>query len=159
LPEKCLILDVLNNVEFEHLLADHENFLLIGADSLRQPLENLLTATAHCMLAEPAILVVLHLDVFMHNVGPLFKVLKLVIFDLRRTPTTTIVFLGNLLLLCLTDRALIRVIALLLCVNQINDLKNLMLNVVLIDEGQDLIPHCWEVCHLRDRRSFVIVFI
>ena len=35
------------------------------------------------MLAKPAILVVEHLDVFVHDVGPLFEVSQVVVFNLH----------------------------------------------------------------------------
>ena len=42
---------------------------------------------------------------------------------------------------------------------QVDDLENLMLDVILIDEGQYLVFDRWEVSNLEDRGSLIIVFI
>ena len=55
---------------------------MVGRYSLREPVQNFFTAAALRMLAKPAILVVEHLDVFVHDVGPLFEVSQVVVFNL-----------------------------------------------------------------------------
>ena len=82
----------------------------------------------------------------------------MVFFDLGRTTTTSVILFGNFMLFRLVDGAVIG-IALLLCVDQIDDFQHFMLNVVLVNECEDLVLHCWEVCNLRDRGPLVVVFI
>ena len=83
LAEEGLVLHVLDDVLLEHLLADHEYFLLVWRHSLREPVEDLLTAAALRVLAEPTIFVVEHLDVFVHDVGPFFEVCQVVVFNMH----------------------------------------------------------------------------
>lgn len=85
------------------------------------------------MLSEPAILVILNLNVFVHDVRPFLEVLKLVLFDLGRTTTTSVILLGNFMLFRLVDGSVVG-IALLLSVDQIDNFQHLMLNVVLVYE-------------------------
>ena len=80
--KRPLVGNAQDNVLLKHLLTDHENFLLFGLDSLREPVENLLAAAAHGILSEPSVLVVLHWDVLVHDVGPLLQILQLVVVDL-----------------------------------------------------------------------------
>jgi len=157
LTEESFSVHILNDVLFEHLLTDHKDFFLVTADPLSQPLQNLLSAAAHSVLAEPAILVVLHLNILVHDVGPFFQVLELIVFDLSLTTTTSIVVLGNFLSLTLRDAFL--GVALLLRVDKIDNFEHLVLDVVLVDEGEDVILDGREVGHLRDRGTLVVIFV
>ena len=158
LAEESLALHVLNDVKLEHLLTDHQHFLLIGAHSLSEPLQDLLASAALSVFPEPAVLVVQDLDVLVHDVGPLLQVLKLIFLDLRRPMTTTVVFLGNLVLLRLVNSSVVRV-TLLLSVDEVDDFEHLVLDVVLVDEGQNVVFDGWEVRHLRNGRTLVVVFV
>ena len=83
MPEEGLVLHILDYVLLKHLLADHQNFLLVGRYSFSEPVENFFTAAALRMLAKPAILVVEHLNVFVHYVRPLFEISQVVVFNLH----------------------------------------------------------------------------
>ena len=83
LPEEGLVLHILDYVLLEHLLADHQNFLLVWRYSLSEPVENFFTAAALRMLAEPTVLVVEHLNVLVHYVRPLFEISQVVVFNLH----------------------------------------------------------------------------
>ena len=96
------------------------------------------------MHAKPAILVVEHLNFFVHNVGPFFETIKAVIFydDFafllfwRETTFWVSVLRGYLF----------------------NDLGNFVLKVILINKGKYLIFYCLEVSDLEDWGSFILVF-
>lgn len=74
MTEETLVLHALQNILVKHFLADHSNLFLVGRDPLSQPVKDLLPPAAHGVLPEPPILVVFHLDVFVHNEGPLLQV-------------------------------------------------------------------------------------
>lgn len=76
-----LILNIDDNVLLEHLLANLEHLFLVRRHSFGEPVENFFTSAAHRVFAKPAIFVVLHLDIFVHDEGPLFQVLKLIVFN------------------------------------------------------------------------------
>ena len=149
LAEESLVLHVLYDVLLEHLLADHEDFLLVGRYSLSKPVEDLLAAAALRVLAEPTIFVVEHLDVFVHDVGPFFEICQMVVFNLHGL----VLFYPAMILddfgLLVLAEALIRV-SILLRGDQVDDLEDLVLDVVLIDKGQYLILDGREVSHLED---------
>ena len=107
--------------------------------------------------AEPPVLVVLHLDVLVHDVRPLLQVLQLVVLNHRLATPAPIVVLCNFFLFALAN-AFVRV-AFLLVGDQIDDLKDLVLDVVLVDEGQNVVFHGGEVGHLEDGGSIVVVFV
>ena len=89
------------------------------------------------MLAEPPVSVVLHLNIFEHDVGPLLQVLHLVVIDLCSSIMRSIVHRQATALLILA-KAFLGVAVLLIC-DQIDDIEHLMLNIVLFDEGEDLL--------------------
>lgn len=95
LSKECLVLNVLDDVLLKHFLADHQHFLLVGPHSISQPVVDLGSTTAHGVLAKPTVLVILHPDVFVHDVGPLLEVLQLIVFDLSVASSAAIVFLDN----------------------------------------------------------------
>ena len=147
MTEIGFILNIDDNILLEHLLANHENLSLVRRHSFGEPVENFFASAAHRVLAEPAIFVVLHLDIFVHDKGPLFKVLKLIIFNFS---LATIDFVSVDFAISIWAKTFgIRVTAL-LSRDQVNDLKNLMLNIILINKGQNLMLDCWEVCDLEN---------
>ena len=147
----------MNNVLLEHLLTDHQNFLLVSRYFVLEPFEDLFATTAHGVLAEPAILVVLHLDVFVHDVGPLLQILKLVVLDLSAA-TAMLIVLGWRIALVLAEVAIIRVTGV-IGINKINNLEHLVLNIVFVDEGEDLVLDCRKVSHLKDGWALVVVLV
>ena len=42
---------------------------------------------------------------------------------------------------------------------QVNNFKHLMLNIILVDEGQNLLLDRREISNLKDRWSLIVVFI
>lgn len=97
MAEECLGVDILYYILLKHLLADHQYLFLVTAHSFSKPLKNLLAATAHSVLTKPAVFVVLHGDVFVHDVGPFFEILQLIIFDLGLTTSSSVVVFCNFL--------------------------------------------------------------
>lgn len=93
-PKRVLLLNVLDDVLLKHLLTDHQRLLLIVIESFGKPLDYLVAPAAHIVLAEPAVLVVLHLDVFVHNVGPLLDIRELVVLDLGFFLADTVLVFG-----------------------------------------------------------------
>lgn len=158
LAELGLVLNVLDDVLLQHLLANHQHFFLIGRHSLRQPLEDFFSAAAHGVLAEPAILVILHLDVFVHDVGPLLQVLQLVVFYLSVAFPTAVVVFGDLrFFLVLSDARL--GVAFVLGADQVDDFEDFVLDVIFVNKVQNVVSHCRQVCHLKYTWSFVVVFV
>ena len=135
-------------------MADFVNSPLVSRYPVCKPIEYLFALAAHGVLAEPAILVVLHLEVFVHDVGPFLQVLELVVFDLRVATSSLVLdnFSGILVLNGIFFSALLRI-------DQVDNFQDLGLDVVLVDKGQNLVFYCWEVGYLENRGSLVVVFV
>ena len=138
MAEEGFALHARDYVLLKHLLTDHEHFRQVGRDSLSQPVHNLFTSTACYVLAEPPIPVILHLNIFVHCVGPLLQVLHFVVFDLRLF-TTRFIVPGQATALLVFARAFFGVAALPLICDQIDDIEHLMLNIILVNEVEDLL--------------------
>jgi hypothetical protein len=108
------------------------------------------------VLSKPAILVVLHLEVFVHDVGPFLQVLQLVVFDLR--VATSSLFLDNFSWILVPNWIFLGVIALRRS-DQVDDFEDLVLDVVLVYESQNLVFYCREVGHLENGGSLVVIFV
>jgi len=149
LAKESFAFNILDNVKLEHFLADHKHFPLLATDAFRQPLQNFLASATHSMFAKPAIFIVLHLDVFVHDVGPLLQILQLVLLNhVQLGSSNSIVVLGYFMFLVwLVDTAIVW-LTFLLCVDQVDNFKHLMLDVVLVYEGEYLVFDGGEICYL-----------
>ena len=59
-----------------------KHFFLVRRHPVDQPAQDFFTSAAHGVLTEPPVFIILHLDVLVHDVGPLFQIFELVFLNL-----------------------------------------------------------------------------